>query len=162
MRSLSTKDGVSSPSDDKGSDRKGTGAYPRTAGSGRGPVVGSSPGRRTGSLSKTRMAQGAVTPSAHLGVPLSLSVTPGPRGRMRQQLGWEKVCGTARSGIWVQKGDARSYTLPSTLDHLGVVWRSARKGRPGSHQGTPVCARTNTGVEQQSDHDHVTPFGMES
>ena len=52
--------------------------------------------------------------------------TGGGGGRIRQQLGWEKVCGTARSGIWVQKGDARSCALPSTLDHLGVVWMEKR------------------------------------
>ena len=34
--------------------------------------------------------------------------------------------------------------------------------RPGSHHGTPVCVRTSTDVEQQSDHNQMTPFGMES
>ena len=79
VRSLSTKDGVSSPSDDKGSDPKGTVAYPRTAGSGRVPVVGSGPGRRTGSLSKTRKAQGAVEEES--GNNLAGRRSVGPRGR---------------------------------------------------------------------------------
>ena len=35
--------------------------------------------------------QGAVTPSVHLGVPRSLSVTPGRGVGIRQQLGWNKV-----------------------------------------------------------------------
>ena len=117
-----TKGGVSSPSEDKGSDPKGTGTYLRTAGGVRGPVVGSSPGRRSG----TSKALRAVTPSVHLGVPESLAVTPGRGKRLRQQLGWKKVCGTANSGIWVLKGESRGYALPSTLDHLGVVWMEKR------------------------------------
>ena len=31
-------------------------------------------------------------------------------------MGWEKVCGTARSGIWVLKGNARARMLPDTLE----------------------------------------------
>ena len=113
-----TKGGVSRPSEDKSSDPQGTGTYLRTAGQVRGPVVGSSPGRRAG----TSKALGAVTPSVHLGVPRSLAVTPGHGLGPRQQLGWKKVCGTAKSGIWVLKGESRGYALPSTLNHLGVVW----------------------------------------
>ena len=117
-----TKGGVSSSSEDKDSDPKGTGTYLRTAGGVRGPVVGSSPGRRTG----VQKALGAVTPSVHLGVPKSLSVTPGRGLGLRQQLGWKKVCGTAQSGIWVLKGESRGYALPFTLDHLGVAWMEKR------------------------------------
>ena len=76
---------------------KGTETYLRTAGGVRGPVVGSSPERRTNVVHKL----GAVTPSVHLGVPKSLAVTPGRGVGLRQQLGWKKVCGTAHSGIWV-------------------------------------------------------------
>ena len=65
----------------------------------------------------TKVTPGAVTPSVHLGVPESLSVTPGPGEGIRQQLGWKKVLGTAASGIWVLKGESRSYALPSNLDH---------------------------------------------
>ena len=38
-------------------------------------------------------------------------------------MGWTKVCGTARSGIWVLKGNARTRMLPANLDHLRVGWR---------------------------------------
>ena len=33
-------------------------------------------------------------------------------------MGWTKVCHTARSGIWVLKGNARTCMLPKNLDHL--------------------------------------------
>ena len=36
----------------------------------------------------------------------------------------EGVCGTARSGIWVLKGNARARMLPENLDHLRVRWIS--------------------------------------
>ena len=39
-------------------------------------------------------------------------------------MGWTKVCETARSGIWVLKGNARTRVLPANLDHLRVGWRS--------------------------------------
>ena len=39
-------------------------------------------------------------------------------------MGWTKVCGTARSGIWVLKGNARARMLPENLDHLRVRWIS--------------------------------------
>ena len=38
-------------------------------------------------------------------------------------MGWTKVCGTAQSGIWVLKGNARARVLPANLGHLWVVWR---------------------------------------
>ena len=38
-------------------------------------------------------------------------------------MGWTKVSGTARSGIWVLKGNARTRMLPANLDHLRVGWR---------------------------------------
>ena len=38
-------------------------------------------------------------------------------------MGWTKVCGTARSGIWVLKGNASARMLPANLDHLRVGWR---------------------------------------
>ena len=68
-RRRGSKDGVSRPSDDKTLCPRRIRACSRTAGVVRGPVVGSSPGRR----SRARMTQGAVTPSAHLwssGIPL--------------------------------------------------------------------------------------------
>ena len=38
-------------------------------------------------------------------------------------MGWTKVCQTARSGIWVLKGNARARILPYNLDHFRVGWR---------------------------------------
>ena len=37
-------------------------------------------------------------------------------------MGWTKVCGTAQSGIWVLKGNARTCMFPANLDHLRVEW----------------------------------------
>ena len=51
-------------------------------------------------------------------------------------MGWTKVCGTARSGIWVLKGNARA--------------------------GTTVCVCISMDMEQQPDHKPVTPSGMGS
>ena len=132
-----TKGGVSERPEDTCSDPRGTEPYLRAAGCVRGPVVGSSPGRRL----VAKVTKGAVTPSVHLGVPKSLAVTPGRGLGLRQQLGWKKVCGTARSGIWVLKCESRGYALPSTLDHLGVVWMEKRTySTPGSHLRTPVLS----------------------
>ena len=39
-------------------------------------------------------------------------------------MGWTKVCGTTRSGIWVLKGNARTRMLPNNLDYLRVGWIS--------------------------------------
>ena len=39
-------------------------------------------------------------------------------------MGWTKVCGTTRSGIWVLKGNARTRMFPENLDHLRVGWIS--------------------------------------
>ena len=57
--------------------------------------------------------------------------------RIRQSMGWTKVCGTAQSGIRVQKGDARARMLPDNLDHLGVGWR-----KQGSYETAWVCVHT--------------------
>ena len=63
-----------------------------------------------------------VTPSLHPEVPDSLPVSPGPGKRIRQLMGWTKVCGTTQSGIWVLKGNARTCMFPANLDHLRVGW----------------------------------------
>ena len=63
-----------------------------------------------------------VTPSLHPEVPDSLSVSPGPGKRIRQSMGWTKVCGTAQSGIWLLKGNARACMFPANLDDLRVGW----------------------------------------
>ena len=39
-------------------------------------------------------------------------------------MGWTKVCGTTRSGIWVLKGNARARMFPENIDHLRVGWIS--------------------------------------
>ena len=69
---------------------------------------------------------GAVTPSFHPEVADVQFVSPGRGVDIRQSKGWERVCGTARSGIWVLKGDARGRKLPANLDHLSVQWRKWR------------------------------------
>ena len=121
-----TKGVVSRPSEDKDPDPKGTGTYLRTAGGVRGPVVGSSPGRRDGA----QKALGAVTPSVHLGVPKSLAATPGRGKGLRQQLGWKKVLGTAHSGIWVLKGESRAMRYPPLLTtKVWSGWYSTARAR---------------------------------
>ena len=76
----------------------------RPAGRVRGQVVVHFPARRPDQVPE---AQGAVTPSLHPGVPGTRSVSPGRGLGIRQSMGWMKVCGTARSGIWVLMGNDR-------------------------------------------------------
>ena len=93
----------------------------RPAGRVRGHVAGSLPGRQPGT--GTRTSKGSVvTPSLHPEVPDSLFVSPGPGKRIRQLMGWTKVCGTTQSGIWVLKGNARTCMFPANLDYLRVGW----------------------------------------
>ena len=83
----------------------------------KGWVCGRQPGtgiRRSGG--------GAVTPFIHLEVPDSLFVSPGLGVDIRQSMGWTKVCGTARSGVWVLKGNAIARIQPANLDRLRVQW----------------------------------------
>ena len=56
------------------------------------------------------------------------------------------------------EGDVGSFTLPFDLDHFGVAWT---KRSTWSRQGTRVFVHISMDVEQQSDHNQVTPFGME-
>ena len=72
---------------------------------------------------RRRVRDCAVTPSLHPEVPGIQFVSPGYGLDIRQSMGWTKVCGTARSGIWVLKGNASSRMLPANLDHLRVGWR---------------------------------------
>ena len=118
-----TKGGVSSPAEDlRPVSEVEAGVNFRPAGWVRGQVAGSLPGRQPGT--GTRRNKGSVvTPSLHPEVPGSLSVSPGPGERIRQLMGWTKVCGTAQSGIWVLKGNARTCMFPANLDHLRVGWR---------------------------------------
>ena len=118
-----TKGGVSGPAEDlRPVTEVEAGVNFRPAGCVRGQVAGSLPGRQPGT--GTRSNKGSVvTPSLHPEVPDSLPVSPGPGQRIRQLMGWSKVCGTAQSGIWVLKGNARTCMFPANLDHLRVGWR---------------------------------------
>ena len=60
--------------------------------------------------------------AACLKILCSLVVPPGRHEVAPQSLGWARVCGTENSGVWVLKGDARTYNLPWNLDDVGVVW----------------------------------------
>ena len=117
------KGGVSGPAEDlRPVPEVVAGVNFRPAGGVRGQVAGSLPGRQPGT--GTRTSKGSVvTPSLHPEVPDSLFVSPGPGKRIRQSMGWTKVCGTAQSGIWVLKGNARTCMFPANLDHLRVGWR---------------------------------------
>ena len=95
----------------------------RPAGGVRGQVASSLPRRQPGT--GTRTGKGVVvTPSLHPEVPGIQFVSPGYGLDIRQSMGWTKVCGTARSGIWVLEGNARARMLPENLDHLRVRWIS--------------------------------------
>ena len=59
-----------------------------------------------------------------LEIPCSLVVPLGRHQRAPHSLGWARVCGTEQSGVWLLKGDARTYNLPRNLDDVGVVWAS--------------------------------------
>ena len=87
--------------------------------SGVGPCPGTGPGGRSGLV-------GGVPglAAACLEIPCSLVMPPGRHQFAPQSLGWARVCGTEKSGVWVLKGDARTYTLPRNLDDVGVVWES--------------------------------------
>ena len=117
------KGGVSGPAEDlRPVPEVVAGVNFRPAGGVRRQVVGSLSGKQPGT--GTRTSKGSVvTPSLHPEVPDSLSVSPGPGKRIRQSMGWTKVCGTAQSGIWVLKGNARTCMFPANLDHLRVGWR---------------------------------------
>ena len=117
------KGGVSGPAEDlRPVPEVVAGVNFRPAGGVRRQVVGSFSGQQPGT--GTRTSKGSVvTPSLHPEVPDSLSVSPGPGKRIRQSMGWTKVCGTAQSGIWLLKGNARACMFPANLDHLRVGWK---------------------------------------
>ena len=119
-----TKGGVSGPAEDLRSvSEVETGVNFRPAGGVRGQVAGSLPRRQPGTGTR-RVREGVVTPSLHPEVPGIQFVSPGRGLDIRQSMGWTKVCSTARSGIWVLKGNARARMLPENLDHLRVKWIS--------------------------------------
>ena len=118
------KGGVSGPAEDlRPVSEVEAGVNFRPAGGVRGQVAGSLPRRQPGT--GTRQGKGGVvTPSLRPEVPGIQFVSPGYGLDIRQSMGWTKVCGTARSGIWVLKGNARTRMLPENLDHLRVKWIS--------------------------------------
>ena len=120
---------------------RGGGVNFRSAG--RGQVVVHSPGRRPGPGTRWSRS-GAVAPSTHPKVPDTQHMSPGFRLGIRESMGWEKVCGSARSGIWVLHGDLKSRVLPANL-HQSVRWRT------GSTHDTALV-HTRVVKEQQSNH----------
>ena len=82
-------------------------------GPGPGPDVGGRSGRGGG-------VSGLA--AACLEIPCALVMPPGRHQFAPQSLGWARVCGTGKSGIWMLKGDARTCNLPRNLDDVGVVW----------------------------------------
>ena len=119
----SAKGGVSGPTEDLHPvPEVEAGGNFRPAGGVRGQVAGSLSGKQPGTGTR-RQRVGVVTPSLHLEVPGLQFVSPGHGLEIRQSMGWTKVCETARSGIWVLKGNARARMLPASLDHLRVGWR---------------------------------------
>ena len=81
------------------------------------------PGPGTGPGGRSGMVGGSLDRAAAFrGIPCSLVMPPGRHQRAPQSLGWARVCGTEKSGVWVLKGDARTYNLPRNLDDVGVVW----------------------------------------
>ena len=96
----------------------------RPAGVVRGQVAGSTSQETTRHRNQAGHGEGVVTPSLHPEVPGIQFVSPGRGLDTRQSMGWTKVCGTARSGIWVLKGNPRARMLPENLDHLRVRWIS--------------------------------------
>ena len=93
----------------------------RLAGGVRRQVAGSLPRLQPGAGTRQHRV-GVVIPSLHPEVPGIQFVSPGRGLRIRQSMAWTKVCGTAQSGIWVLKGNARTCLFPANLDHLGVEW----------------------------------------
>ena len=116
------KGGVSGPAEDlRPVSEVEAGVNFRPAGGVRGQVAGSLPRRQQGT--GTRQVKGSVvTLSLHPEVPGIQFVSPGYGLDIRQSMGWTKVCGTTRSGIWVLKGNARTCTFPANLHHLWVEW----------------------------------------
>ena len=99
-----TKGGVSGPAEDlRPVPEVVAGVNFRPAGGVRRQVVGSLPGRQPGSGTRTTKGS-VVTPSLHPEVSDSLSVSPGPGKRIRELMGWTKVCGDRTIGDLGAKG----------------------------------------------------------
>ena len=87
--------------------------------SGVGPGPGPGAGGRSG-----RVGGVSGLAAVCLEIPCSLVMPPGRHQFAPQSLGWARVCGTEKSGVWVLKGDARTYNLPGDVDDVGIVWES--------------------------------------
>ena len=104
----SSKGGVSGPAEDlRPVSEVEAGVNFRPAGGVRGQVVGSLPRRQPGTSTR-QVRGGVVTPSLHPEIPDTRFVSPGRGLGIRQSMDWTKVCETARSEIWVLKGNARA------------------------------------------------------
>ena len=117
-----SKGGVSGPAEDlRPVSEVEAGVSFRPAGGVRRQVAGSLPRRQPGAGTRQHRV-GVDTPSLHPEVPGIQFVSPGHGLDIRQSMGWTKVCGTAQSGFWVLKGNARTCMFPANLDHLRVEW----------------------------------------
>ena len=123
---MRVKGGVSGPAEDLlPVSEVEAGVNFRQVGGVRGQVAGSTSQEATRHRYQAVSREGVVTPSLHPQVPGIQFVSPGYGLDIRQSMGWTKVCGTARSGIWVLKGNARTCMFPANLDHLRVEWMKA-------------------------------------
>ena len=77
--------------------------------------------------------------AASLRILRSLVMPPGRCQFALQSLGWMRVCGTAKSGVWVLKGDTRN------LDDVGVAWE--RRSGCETAWATAVCVHAATDKE---------------
>ena len=155
------KGGVHGPAEDlRPVSEVGSGVNFRPAGGVRGQVCRFTSRKATGTR---KVKGGAVTPSLHLEVPETQFVSPGRGLGIRESMGWTKVCETARSGIWVLKGNARARMLRYLPILTTFGWNGNLEGRTrpcGLRQGMTVCVHTSTDMEQQSDHKLMLPSGM--
>ena len=107
---------------------------------------GSSPGRRSKSLSETGKKWRATTPSIHLGVLDSLSVAPS-NGGIWQQLGWRTVCVTSTPTAHTFFSCAFCQRpCPSLLSLLSFRLQSSRHAltsrtcvAQAQHEALPLC-----------------------
>ena len=77
-------------------------------------------------------------------------------------MGWTKVCGTTRWGIWVLKGNARARMLPENLHHLRVGWLLGIIQERLGYARARLSVFTQVWTSStQSDHKLITPSGME-
>ena len=83
-------------------------------------------------------------------------------------MGWTKVCSTARSGIWVLKGNARACMLPENLLRVGWISRGSYETAwvtPGHECLSPYQYGRGAAVRPQTNDaiwDGVIGFGAGS